>query len=316
MTNLYETLGVSKDADSSEIKKAYRKLSLQYHPDRNSSEEAKAKMHQINAAYETLSDEEKRNQYNMELDFGKGGIPFQHMNSMDEFSDINQLFNMMFNGGGGPFGGIHSFQTGGPGIRVFHSSGPGNFRAEFSHSFHHHAPPPVIEKTIELTLEQCFHGCSIPIDIEKWSIINGNKVNECENVTINFPAGIDENDTLLLQGKGHSVNDQLKGDVHLKIKMINRTPFKRQGLDLIFRKTISLKDALCGFTFDIAHLNGKTFALNNVSNPSVVFPGFKKIIPNLGMTKENMTGNMIIELEIDFPDKLSEDQIEKLKTIL
>jgi len=321
MTNHYETLGLSKEATDSEIKKAYRKLSLQYHPDRNSTEEAVEKMHTINSAYEILSDKEKRGQYDQELEFGNGGLHFQHMNSMDEFTDINQIFNMMFGGmpGGGPFGGggVHTFHSGGPGIRIFHSNGgPGNFHAEFSHSFHHQSPPPTIEKTVELTLEQCFRGCSIPVDIEKWTVLNGSKIHECQNVIINFPAGIDESDTLLLKGQGNTINENLKGDVHLKIKIVNRTPFIRQGLDLIFHKTISLKDALCGFTFDIPHINGKTFALNNIANPSVVYPGFKKVIPNLGMTKENVTGNLMIELEIEFPDKLSEEQINILKSTL
>jgi DnaJ-class molecular chaperone len=323
MTNHYETLGLSKEATDVDIKKAYRKLSLQYHPDRNSSEEAKVKILEINNAYEILSDSEKRNQYNHELDFG-GGMPFQHMNSMDEFSDINQLFNMMFSGGfpgggfpgGGMPPGMHAFHSGGPGIRVFQSSGPGNFRAEFSHSFQQHAPPPTIEKTVELTLEQCYRGCSVPVDIEKWTIMNGSRIHECENITVTFPPGMDENDALLIKGQGNTINPNLRGDIQVKIKIVNRTPFKRQGLDLIFRKTISLKDALCGFTFDIPHINGKTFALNNNSNPSVVFPGFKKVIPNLGMTKESATGNLIIELDIDFPDKLSEQQITTLKEVL
>ena len=74
MTNHYETLGVSNEATDIEIKKAYRSLSLKYHPDRNNnSEEATAKFQKINEAYETLSDENKRMQYNMELE---GGIPY------------------------------------------------------------------------------------------------------------------------------------------------------------------------------------------------------------------------------------------------
>jgi len=322
MTNHYEALGLSKDANATDIKKAYRKLSLQYHPDRNSSEEAIVKMHAINSAYEILSDHDKRSQYNMELEMGNGSIPFQHMNSMDEFTDINQLFSMMFGGmpggmHGQPFGGgVHTFHSGGPGIRIFQShGGPGNFRAEFSHNFHQ-SPPPTIEKTVELTLEQCYRGCSVPVDIERWSIINGQKVNEIENVTITFPQGMDENDALLMKGHGHSVNEQLKGDVHVTIKIINRTSFKRQGLDLILRKNIPLKDALCGFAFDISHVNGKTFTLNNATNPSVIYPGFKKVIPELGMKKENATGNLIIELDIDFPDKLTEEQINTIKSIL
>jgi DnaJ-class molecular chaperone len=319
MTNHYDTLGVSKEAPEGEIKKAYRKLSLLYHPDRNNSEEANVKMLALNEAYETLSDGEKRRHYDAEQEFGQGGLPFQHMSSMDEFSDINQIFNMMFNGGGGPFGGggMHAFHGGMPGIRIFQTSsgGPTNFRTEFSHSFRQ-SPPPPIEKIVELTLEQCYCGCSVPLDIERWTIMNGLKVNEIENMNITFPQGIDENDTLLIKGQGNVINEQLKGDLHVSVKIINRTPFKRVGLDLIYHKNVTLKDALCGFTFDIPHINDKIFALNNVSNPSVIYPGFKKVIPNLGMLKDGATGNLIIELDVIFPDKLSEEQILELKKIL
>lgn len=146
--------------------------------------------------------------------------------------------------------------------------------------------------------------------------MNGLKVNEIENINITFPQGIDENDTLLMQGRGNIINEHLRGDVHVSVKIINRTPFKRQGLDLIYRKNIPLKDALCGFTFDLPHINGKVFALNNIANPSVIYPGFKKVIPNLGMIKDNTAGNLIIELDIDFPDKFTEEQIVELKKIL
>lgn len=312
MSNFYEILGVSKDAALPEIKKAYRGLSLKYHPDRNPSEEAKSKIQEINEAYETLGDAEKRSQYDMQP--GEG-FPFQHMNSMDEFTDINQIFHMMFNGmhGGGP--GMMHHMGGGPGIRVFHTSGgPGNFRTEFSTTFHQ--PPPVIHKEIHLALEQCYHGTSISVEIDRWTIISGNKINETAVMNITFPAGIDENETMIMKGVGHVVNDHLKGDVHIHVKLMNNTCFKRQGLDLIMNKKLSLKEALCGFTFDIPHINGKTFSLNNNVNPSVISPGFRKTIPGLGMAKENAKGNLIIEIEIAFPETLSEEQVEQLKEVL
>jgi len=87
MPNHYEVLGVAKDAVEQEIKKAYRSLSLKYHPDRNSSEEAITKIQQVNEAYEILSDQSKRQQYDMEQaggfpggmpGFGMGGMPFAH----------------------------------------------------------------------------------------------------------------------------------------------------------------------------------------------------------------------------------------------
>jgi DnaJ-class molecular chaperone len=317
MVNYYELLGVEKDADDSQLKKAYRALSLKYHPDRNTDEDAKSKFQEINEAYETLSDKRKRQEYDMHQTFGinngMGGMPFTHMNGMDEFQDINNLFNNIFGGFGG-IPGMGGFQ-GGPGIRVFHNGGPGNFRAEFSTHFHQQ-PPPSINKEIEITLEQCFHGCSLLVELERWTIINNMKVFEKENVTITIPAGMDENDRLLLKGKGNRINDDLKGDIEISIKINNNTVFNRQGLDLIFNKKITLKEALCGFIIDIPHLNGKVFSLNNKNNPTVVTPGYRKIINGLGMVKENTTGNLILQLEIEFPKSLTEEQTKAISDIL
>ena len=317
MGNYYEILGVSTDATEKEIKQAYRSLSLKYHPDRNQDDNSTMKFQEIGEAYETLSDTDKRQQYDNELN-GNSGNPFGN-GGMEEFADINNIFNMMFGGMGG-FGGIHRMHSMGnmdgfPGVRVFHS-GPGNFRAEFSTSFHHQQPPPVIKKIVEVTLEQCFNGISIPVEIEKWVIINNMKVAEIETMNITIPKGMDENDTLVLNGHGNVINDNLKGDIHINIKITNNTNFKRQGLDLYYKQNITIKEALCGFSFEIPHLSGKKLCLNNNNNPSVVKPNFKKIVPNLGMIRENTIGNLIIEFEIVFPDSLTPEQIEGISNIL
>ena len=97
MPNFYEVLGVSKEADENEIKKAYRKLSLQYHPDRNTDESATGKFQEINEAFETLSDQSRRQQYDMELQFGGGGGGMNFGGMDQDMSDINNIFNMMFN---------------------------------------------------------------------------------------------------------------------------------------------------------------------------------------------------------------------------
>jgi len=88
-------------------------------------------------------------------------------------------------------------------------------------------------------------------------------------------------------------------------------------MDLVMNRTISLKEALCGFKFDIRHLNNKTFAFNN-SHPNVTLikPGYKKVIPNLGMNKNGQTGNLIVNFDVIFPDQLTTEQIEKLAEIL
>ena len=313
MTNLYEVLGVSNDAGDMEIKKAYRGLSLKYHPDRNSSEEAKGMIQKVNEAYEILGDKNKRKQYDMELQFGipggmPGGMPFGHMNGMHDMNDINNIFNMMFGGGMPGFGG-----PGGPEIRIFHGGGPGNFHAEFFHSMN--TRPDPLQKHLQITIEQSYAGCTLPIEIERTVVSNNTKRMESETVYINVPKGIDDNETVTLHERGNIINDR-KGEVRITFRIVNNTQFKRSGLDLIYHQKINLKEALCGFSFEINHLNGKKICLNNNSNPTVIKPNFRKVVPNLGMNREESTGNMIIDFEIEFPDSLTKEQVETLSNIL
>ena len=108
----------------------------------------------------------------------------------------------------------------------------------------------------------------------------------------------------------------MKGELHIQVKIINNTIFKRQGLDLLLQKKISLKEALCGFTFDIPHLNGKKLAFQNTSNQTIIKPGFRKIVPQMGMVREGNTGNMIVELDVEFPESLSAEQVKVLSEVL
>ena len=323
----YEILGLSKDANENEIKKAYRKLSLEFHPDRNPSDDAKSRFQEISSAYETLSDPDLRRQYDMgggspgfPQGFPGGGFPpgfpgfpgggfpgfpggghFTHMSSMDETADIGNIFNMMFGGGMGNGMGP------GPGIRIFHNG---------QQMFHQMQKPQPIVKNIQISLEQCYSGCSVPVDIERW-VMNGDiKASELETIYITVPAGISENECIIMHDKGHSVNEQLKGDIKIDIQISNITPFKRQGLDIIYSKTITLKEALCGFSFELKHLSGQVMQLNNITNHTIIKPGFKKTIPNLGMKRDNNQGNMIIDFSVEFPESLTQEQIDSIKAIL
>lgn len=314
--NLYEILGLSTDASQMEIKKAYRKLSLELHPDRNNSPDAQSKFQEINSAYEILGDNEKKEQYDMEQS-GHGGMHFSH--SMDETSDIGNIFNMLFglHGGGGGgmppgMGMMHpgmmpqgmSMPQGMPNIRIFHGG----------QMFQQQQPkPPPILKNIQLSLEQCYTGCSVPLEIERW-IYNGDiKCSELETIYLTIPPGIDNNESIMIVGKGNAINNELKGDIRVSVQIENNTLFIRSGLDLHYKKTVSLKEALCGFAFDLHHINGKTFCLNNNTNHTIIKPNYKKTIPSLGMNRENIQGSLIIEFEVEFPDSLSKEQIEELK---
>lgn len=314
---LYEILGLSKDASQIEIKKAYRKLSLEFHPDRNNSPDAQSKFQEINSAYEILGDNEKKEQYDMEQSGFQGGMHFSH--NMDETSDIGNIFNMLFGLHGGLHGGLHSggggmppgmgmmhpgMPQGMPNIRIFH--GGQIFQQQQS------KPPPIL-KNIQLSLEQCYTGCSVPLEIERW-IYNGDiKCSELETIYLTIPPGIDDNESIMIVGKGNAINNELKGDIRVSVQIENNTLFIRRGLDLHYKKTVSLKEALCGFAFDLNHINGKTFCLNNNTNHTIIKPNYKKTIPSLGMHRENIQGSLIIEFEVEFPDSLSKEQIEELK---
>jgi DnaJ-class molecular chaperone len=312
MSNFYEVLGIQKDASESEIKKAYRSLSLKCHPDRGGDTK---RFQELNEAYETLSDQSKKQQYDAQLNGNHHGIHFAHMQSTDDFADMNNIFNMFFGGGipGMPgMPGMHGM-PGMPGVHVFHSNGqlPGH-----GGLFQNLQRPPPIIKNIKISLEQAYQGHSLPLEIERWSIQDNVKVNENETVYITIPQGIDDNEIIILRDRGHVISDSCKGDIKVCIQIENNTPFKRIGLDIIFKKSISLKEALCGFSFDISHLNGKQLCLNNNTNKTIIKPNYKKVIPGLGMNRDGNVGCMVIEFEIEFPDTLSEEQMTKISETL
>jgi DnaJ-class molecular chaperone len=318
--SFYNILGVPETASKDEIKKAYRTLSLKLHPDRNPNNlEAVSKFQKINEAYETLGDEQKKEEYDM-----MNKNPFLRMaqqgggQNMDSpFQDMDDIFSALFGNvlgsmpgvkQGSQFGGPHGMHFvgqpgmhfGGPKIHVFRG-GP-------------QKPTPII-KTVTINMEQVLTGGTIPVDIERWLIEGENKVFENETIYVTIPKGIDDNEIIILRDKGNILNDEIKGDLKLFIKVENTTQFERKGLDLLIKKPISLKDALCGFSFELKYINGKVYTLNNNSG-SIIPPEYVKIIPNMGLTREGHTGNLLIHFQVEFPEKLTEEQIKLLKEIL
>jgi DnaJ-class molecular chaperone len=265
----------------------------------------------INEAYETLGDQQKREEY----DFTRNNKnPFMRMNSTVNGGmevPVDDIFKMFFGfpgfpGGPGMGGGPGGF-PGMPGVRIFHG-GPMGFQEAIQ------KPSPII-KTLNITMEQVLNGATIPLDIEKWVIDNGIKVNELETIYVTVPQGIDENEIIILRDKGNVLNEQIKGDVKIFIKINNDTNFKRSGLDLIIDKNITLKDALCGFSFEIKYINGKSYTLNN-NKGNIIPPDFKKVYTGMGLTRGEHKGNMIIHFHVEFPESLTAEQIERLTEVL
>ena len=169
-----------------------------------------------------------------------------------------------------------------------------------------------IHKEVCVTLAQAYSGHQTPIEVER-SMPGG--YSEIETLYVTIPKGVDENEMLTIEGKGNALSERLKGDVKVTVKIANDTVYRRNGLDLIYQRRISLKEALCGFTFELEHIDGRTFRIDNKKG-TIVSPGYQKVVPKLGMEREGHIGNLVIEFAIDFPNDLSTETIEQLKTIL
>ena len=315
--NYYEILEVNEKSTLEEIKKSYRKLSMLYHPDKNKNNpESTAKFQKISEAYETLSDPEKKRCYDM-----SHNNPFFNVGPNMGQNPIDELFAGLF--GGMPFAHMQSFGHGvpfsqgtsfgngpfsqNPNIRIFHNGVQVNM-SEFGQK-----PTPII-KNIVVPIDKIFTGTTIPVDIERWIVQEGNKVFEHETVYVTIPKGIDEGEILILHEKGNIANETCKGDIKIFIKIENNTDFKRNGLDLIYEKNISVKEALCGLSFELKYITGKIYTINNQSG-NIINQGYNKIIPNMGFSRDQHTGNLILVFNVKFPEKLTNEVIEQLKSI-
>jgi DnaJ-class molecular chaperone len=310
--NFYNVLGVDENATKDDLKKAYRSMQMKWHPDKNNGSPESVNMTQkINEAYETLGDDQKKEEYDH---IRKNPNPFMRMNGgggmevpMDDI--LNMFFGSMPSFPGMGFPGQHINFPGqpGPNIRIFHG-GPMGFQQAIQ------KPQPII-KQIDISMLQVLSGANIPVEIERWIMENGIKVFENETIYVTIPQGIDDGEMIVLSDKGNVTNQNIKGDIKLSIKITNETEFKRSGLDLILEKNISLKESLCGFSFEINYINGKSYTLNN-NKGNLIPPGYKKIYPNMGLTRGEHKGSMIIHFNLQFPEKLTDEQIKGIEAIL
>jgi len=315
MTSFYDILEVDKSASQEEIKKAYRKLSLKHHPDKNGGVDNDM-FQKINEAYETLSDPSRRENYDFMGNSHGGPMgmnPFMHSHS-----GVDEIFQNIFANMAGMAG---QAQGGGPGIRIFHMNGnPDQGQGQgFSQTFTMHAKPTPIIKTIQITLHQAYTGASIPVELDIWKVERGIKHFEKETIYITIPQGVNDNDLIIERDRGNTVHEGFRGDVKIFIQVINETEFERKGLDLILHKKLSLKEALCGFSFAFTHLNTKSYTIGSkYPNNFIVCPNYQKVIPNMGLKKAGagVTGNLIIDFQIEFPKELSKEQIDALINIL
>jgi DnaJ family protein B protein 11 len=310
MKEYYKVLGVEENATADEIKKAYRKLSLKHHPDRNQNdEEASNKTQDINEAYETLGDEIKRKDFDMTRNNPFANII--HNMQSNNFSNDNamdELFSSLFHGDMNNMEDIKGMRTANMSFR-FPNMG------HKVHIFTSKSKPAPIKKTLLISIKDVLQGNSVPVTIERWIIENNDKIFEKETIYVKIPKGADTNEIIILENKGNILCENGKGDIKITLEVEEHDEFQRNGLDLMYIKSITLKEALCGFTFDLKHLNGKIYSINN-KRGNLINSGHRKSIFKLGLTREEYVGNLVIEFHVLFPEKLSNETIETLSTLL
>ena len=316
----YQILGVSKDATQEEIKKAFRKLALKYHPDRHKGDkEAEERFKEINEAYAVLGDPEKRKQYDT---FGSQEF-HRHFSQEDIFRgfDFGSIFSDLGIGG---FGGLGGQKGARQGFNIFFSSSGTHRGANlgfddiFSHLFENkgftyqqqgdwaHTAQKGQDVVLELplTLSDISRGGKKIISIRTADVP--------EKIAVNIPPNIEFGKKIRIAGKG-AQGPGGRGDLYLIIKHDPNDIYKIDGLDWEIEKEIRFSEACLGTTLDIPIYDGTTIKLKV---PPLTKCGQRLRIKGKGLRGNGSRGDGYIRIKITIPNALSEDQkkiIEKLK---
>lgn len=287
----YKVLGLNKDASDGEIKKAYRKLAMKYHPDHTKGDKsAEEKFKKISEAYAVLSDKEKRKQYDT---FGSEGF-HQRFSQEDIFRsfDFGDIFRE-FGFGGGDFsrgrpGGARFSSGGGQG---FHFGG-GTQQARVKGSD--------LVYELPLTLQEVAVGTS--------KIITLQHQGESENLTVKIPAGMITGKKLRLAGKGNpSPYGGPAGDLYIKSQMLNDPLFSAENQDLYLNRELKISEAILGTTIAVPTIADKQLSLKI---PPGTKHGTKMRLPGHGLPamKGNINGDLYVRIMINVPKQLDEKQ--------
>ncbi|MDM8540216.1 J domain-containing protein [Desulfococcaceae bacterium HSG9] len=289
-TDYYKILGVNKNASDGDIKKAYRKLAMKYHPDRLGSDKAaEEKFKTISEAYAVLSDKEKRKQYDM---FGSNG--FQQRYSQEDIFrgfDLNNILREFGFGGGGGFGNNTRFDFGGrPGGR--------NQR-------------PVkgadLEYELPLTLSEVINGTD--------KTISYNHDGQANKIAIKIPKGMVSGKKLRLNGKGQpSAYGGPSGDLFVKARVNTDPLFRIEGHDLYFNREIKLSEALLGTQLAIPTPDNRQLSLKIPSGTKhkTKFRLSGNGLPHINDTQK---GDLYVEIKVKMAKTLNEQQIQLIEKL-
>ncbi|KAI4380829.1 hypothetical protein MLD38_006974 [Melastoma candidum] len=323
----YEVLKVDRNATDDDLKRAYRKLAMKWHPDKNPNDkkEAEAMFKQISEAYEVLNDPQKRAIYDQYGEEGLKDIPppgsnsgssgFNPRNAEDIFAEFFGSSPFGF-GSSGP-GRSMRFQSDGSGIFGGFGSSDNIFRTYSEGTSAMPRKPPPIENKLPCTLEELYSGSTRKMKISRTVLdANGRQVPETEILTIEVKPGWKKGTKITFPDKGNEQLNQLPADLVFVIDEKPHKLFKRDGNDIIMNHRITLAEALGGTLVDITTLDGRDLA---IPVTDIVSPGYELVVAMEGMPIVKEPGNrgdLRIKFEVKFPTRLSPEQKTALKRAL
>ncbi|XP_017870675.1 PREDICTED: dnaJ protein homolog 1 [Drosophila arizonae] len=317
--DFYKTLGISRNAKDDEIKKAYRKLALKYHPDKNKSSKAEERFKEVAEAYEVLSDKKKRDIYDQYGEEGlKQGIP-GHPSNQSGFAyqfhgDPRATFAQFF-GSSDPFNiffGENLEQT-----FMMDDNSP---RSVWGNAGLFQTRPeqdPPIEHELYVALEDINTGCYKKMQISRMRMHHGQSRKEVKLLDIEIKPGWKAGTKITFSKEGDEVPNRIPADIVFIIRDKPHPVFQREGSDIQYTAKISLKQALCGTTIQVPTLQGSPFPL--CTNGEIIKPTTIKRFADRGLPfpkDSTRRGALLVNFNIIFPDTLSTRLITTLGELL
>lgn len=304
MADYYKTMGVGKSASQDEIDKAYRNLARKYHPDLNPDdpEGAQKKFQELQEAYETLKDPEKRKLYDQlgsgykqyggagGNPFGAGAGPFGGgsftWSSTGEGVDINDILGKMFGGGSSPFGG------------------QGTRRRSRSAA----QPGQNVTSSIDIPFKTALFGGTVPL---AYQLPSGRR----ETLDVKIPAGIETGKKIRLRGKGEpSPNGGKPGDLILEVRVLPHPYYTREGKNLYVHIPITLKEAVRGGKIDVSTPTGTI----TMTVPAGSTTGTKLRIKEHGVPAAQAgekKGDLFVVFDVDLPSAWSQEDLDLIEKL-